>query len=489
MKVMLVNAPPLKAMGITGQIYPPLGILYLASYARNKRDDLEFQAIDGYSEKRRSLVSRIAAFRPDVVGLSFTSQAASGAYRLVAEIKERIGNCTIVLGGPHPTALPEDCLQRCQADLVVIGEGEDTFLDILNRVEGRSNDLMNILGTVVRDNDNIRTNPLRPLIRDLDQIPFPARDLLNIRRYPGYMYKKRWRDTNIISSRGCPFNCVYCSNPVWKLQKPWYRLRSPKNVVDEIEHIAEQYGITEIFDQTDEFNADKAWARNVCREIIDRNVDVAWKAQMRVDNVDAELVQDMERAGFWMCLFGLESSNERTLKGINKRQTLAQMNHALDLMKASNIKCFGLFMAFNVWEEDGKCCYEGKAESMATLDFVRRLIRERKLQLFGWSLTTPYPGSKLYEIALSHGLIDPKLVGHWEEFDSGSSFTMKLPGVDEKDWLAVMGTGKRLQARMLLTSGTFNLKALPLYLKKAYGIAKSRIRRLLIKGATGASIF
>ena len=472
MKILLLNAPPLKTFGITGQIYPPLGILYLASYVRQKRPDLEIQAIDGYKENSQKLVSKIIEDAPDILGVSFTTQAATGAYKLINEIKRINPKIFIVTGGPHTSTLPEDCLKNSAADIAVIGEGEETFFEIVEKIDSSSEDINNIAGTAVMDNGQFKRNPMRPLIDDLDTIPFPARDLLDITKYPGYMYKKYDRDTDIISARGCPFNCTYCSNPVWKLQKPWFRLRSPQNVVDEIESIIKDYGIREIFDETDEFNGNKKWAKEVCDEIIERKLDIAWKAQMRVDNIDSQLVAKLKQSGFWMGLFGLESANDRTLKGIDKKQTVAQIGKALDLFKDSQIKCFGLFMAFNVWEKDGKICYENKDDSIRTLNFARQLINEKKLHLFGWSMTTPYPGSELYNIAKRHNLIDKKCINHWEYFDSGSNFIMKLPGVTASDWSYVINAGKRLQAKLLFTSGTFNFRALPLYFKKTYYVLK-----------------
>lgn len=487
MKVLLINAPPLKTFGITGQIYPPLGILYLASYAREKRKDFEFKAIDGYKEDKQKLVAEIIKYNPDVLGVSFTTQAATGAYQLMNEVKQRNDKIYIVVGGPHPTTIPEDCFKNSATDIAVIGEGEETFFEILKKFGGSSKNLSDIRGTVLMHNGQLKRNPLRPLIKDLDQIPFPARDLLDIKKYPGYMYKKYDCDTDIISARGCPFNCTYCSNPVWKLQKPWYRLRSPGNIVDEIESIIKDYGIREIFDETDEFNGNKKWAKEVCDEIIKRKLDIAWKAQMRVDNIDSELISKLKQSGFWMGLFGLESANNRTLEGIDKKQTVEQINQALDKFKDSHIKCFGLFMAFNVWEKDGKLCYENKDDSLRTLNFARQLVNEKKLHLFGWSMTTPYPGSELYNIAKRHNVIDKKCIGHWEYFDSGSNFIMKLPGVKEKDWSQVINAGKRLQVRLLFSSGTFNFKAMPLYLKKAYFLVKNNVQglyyRILSKGS------
>lgn len=472
MKVLLVNAPPLMTFGITGQIYPPLGILYLVSYAREKRKDFEFKAIDGYKGNNQKLVSKIIEYAPDILGVSFTTQAATGAYKLINEVKQRNPKVCIVTGGPHTTTIPEDCFKNSATDIAVIGEGEETFFEILEKIDGSSKNLSDIRGTVLMHNGQLKRNPLRPLIKDLDQIPFPARDLLDIKKYPGYMYKKYDCDTDIISARGCPFNCTYCSNPVWKLQKPWYRLRSPGNIVDEIESIIKDYGIREIFDETDEFNGNKKWAKEVCDEIIKRKLDIAWKAQMRVDNIDSELVAKLKQSGFWMGLFGLESANDRTLEGIDKKQTVEQINQALDKFKDSQIKCFGLFMAFNVWEKDGKLCCENKDDSLRTLNFARQLINEKKLHLFGWSMTTPYPGSRLYDIAMKHNIIDKSRIGRWEFFDSSSNFIMKLPGVTASDWSYVINAGKRLQAKLLFTSGTFNFRALPLYFKKAYYVLK-----------------
>ncbi len=477
MKMLLVNAPPIKELGITGQIYPPLGILYLAAYARKHMDNLEIKAIDGYKEDKKKLADKIIKYNPDVLGMSFTTQAATGAYKLINEIKAQNKGIWVVNGGPHPTIMPEESFQRSKTDMVVIGEGEATLLEILQKIESRG-DIGSIKGTAVLTDGKYHQNVYRPLIENLDDIPFPARDLLDITKYPGYLYKKYRVDTDIISARGCPFNCTYCSNPVWKLQKPWYRLRSPENVVDEMEFIVAEYGIREIFDETDEFNGNKRWAKAVCDEIINRKLDIVWKAQMRVDNLDEELADKLKKSGFWMALFGLESANERTLKGINKQQTIAQMENALNIMKERGIKCFGLFMAFNVWEEGGRLCYEDKAASFKTLSYIKRLIHDKKLDLFGWSMTTPYPGSRLYGISEKYNLVAGAGAGNWEDFDSGANFLLQLPTVNEADWLEVINTGKRLQAKRLIASGAFSLSAFPLYLKKGYSLVKRNMEKV-----------
>lgn len=478
MKVLLLNAPPVKTMGVVGFIYPPLGILYLASFARERMDGLELMAIDGYQEDFDAIPEMIRKFGPDVLGVSFTTQAATGAYKIIGRVKKDLPGTFIVSGGPHPTLLPSEVLERSKTDLVAMGEGEETFLEILQALKG-GNKPTGIPGTMERGEGGPVTNAVRPVIKDLDVVPFPARDLLDMRRYPGYHYKKGKTDTSLISARGCPFNCVFCSNPVWKYQKPWYRVRSAKNVVDEMEHLVKTYGTREFYDETDEFNGNLKWAKSVCDEIISRGLKIHWKAQMRADNVDDELAEKMVASGCWLGFFGVESGNDRTLKGIGKKLDVATVERSLGTLKKAGMKTFALLMAFNVWEEDGELKYETKEDTLRTLEFAKRLVRENKVDLISWSLTTPFPGSRLYDVALEHKLIPEDRIGRWELWDPSSNFVMNLPGITDDDWMDIQSKGKRLQAKLLITSGTFNIHSLPLYSKKALSLIGRTLWKLL----------
>jgi anaerobic magnesium-protoporphyrin IX monomethyl ester cyclase len=449
-------------------MYPPLGLLYLAAYIREK-EDIELKVIDGSRIAYSALLSEVNSFSPDIIGISFTTQAATGAYRFINDIKDKRDIKTapmIICGGPHPTAMPEDVLTRSNCDVVVIGEGELTFHEIHKMFIHGSYDVANVMGIAYSSGNEIKINPKRPLIRDLDTLPFPARDLIDLSVYSGLYYKKEKIETYMTSSRGCPYNCIYCSNPVWKNNKPWYRLRSPKNVVNEIEYIVNELGIREIYDQTDEFNGNMRWAKEVCDEIIKRGIKVSLKAQLRSDHVDRELAGKMKAAGFWLSLFGVESGNDKTLKGINKKVTTQNNTEALTILKEAGIKTFALLMAFNVWEEDGKLCFENKDDTNNTLAYARKLIKERKLDLMSWSLTTPYPGSQLYNIAVRNHLIPEDLVNRWELWDSSERMVMQLPGITIRDWVKIQNKGKRLQAYLLFKSGAFNFKSLPLYIKR-----------------------
>ncbi len=492
MKILLINAPTLKMQGITSQIYPPLGLLYIASYARSRRPDFEFKVLDGYQENPKEIMHKISEFAPDVLGMSFTTQAANGAYKLINEMKERRQDIHIVAGGAHPTIFPREVLMKSKTDIVVVGEGEYTFCEVLEYLD-KGELSHSITGTAVRNNGKITRNPLRPFIEDLDSLPFPARDLINLKRYRGYIHKKQRHDINLISSRGCPYNCVICANAVWKTQKPWFRSRSPENVVDEMEFLIDKYGIREFYDYADELNANITWTKAISDEIVKRGLNIFWKAQMKIGGtnlIDDELAEKLRQSGFWLASFGIESTNNRTLKGINKKQTIEQIENSLNIMKRHDIKCFGFFIAFNVWEEGGNLCHETKEDCFRTLDHIKKWTREKKLHSFGWGLATPYPGSQLYEIAVKHNVIDQNHIGKWELFDSTANFTMNIPAISQNDWLQVLNAGKRLQAKLLLTSGAWHISDFRLYLKKAMYLAGKNIeKRILSKVKNGIHLF
>jgi radical SAM superfamily enzyme YgiQ (UPF0313 family) len=250
-------------------------------------------------------------------------------------------------------------------------------------------------------------------------------------------------------------------------------------VVDEIEYIVTELGIKEIYDQTDEFNGNLKWAKAVCDEIIRRGLKVSLKAQLRSDRVDQELAERMAAAGFWLVLFGVESGNERTLQGIDKRTTPEINYQALKIMKAAGIKTFALLMAFNVWEKNDALCFESKEETLNTLRYIKMLIKEGVVDLMSWSLTTPYPGSAVYDIAQKYHLIPRDLLGRWELWDSSERMIMQLPGISERDWVIIQNKGKRLQLLLLLKSGTFSVKSLPLYVKRGMSQLRKGLKQLI----------
>jgi radical SAM superfamily enzyme YgiQ (UPF0313 family) len=329
------------------------------------------------------------------------------------------------------------------------------------------------LGIAYREQNQVKINALQPLVRDLDDLPLPTRELLDIKKYPGYHYKKSFWDTSFISGRGCPFQCLFCSNPVWKHQRPWIRLRSPSNIADEIEFLKGCYAVDEFFDQTDLFNADIQWAKMVCDELIKRNLKIFWKVQVTAQNIDEELAEKMKQAGCWLVLVGIETGNDPVARGVNKKTDRASVKKSLEIFKKHGLKTLALLMAFNVWEKNGQLGYEDRRASGNTLKFARELIRENKIDLMTWSLTTPYPGSQLFSIAQKHRLIPENLAGRWEYWDSSENLVMKLPGVSERDWRWLKIRSKIWQMWLLLKSSTFNWQSSSFYCKRLINLIKN----------------
>jgi magnesium-protoporphyrin IX monomethyl ester (oxidative) cyclase len=460
MNVALVNAP-----SVDRPIFPPLGIMYIASYVRAKLPDINFSLIDGENRAPKTLIDNIKHLKPDVVGLSLTTMSAQSGYRIVNQIKDAM-EVPIVVGGPHPTVLPKEAFEKSEADLVVLGEGEQTMLELLGVFQKIGSfpkeDLRRIDGVAFKLNKDVVFTGVRSPIRNVDEVPFPARDLINILNYPGYYLAQKKPQTQIMFSRGCPYRCTFCANPVWKLAKPWVRLRYPDSIANEFEHVVEKYGVKEVFDYSDELNPNLEWPLKVCEELIRRKNDTPWITHVRADKVNEELAKALSKARCWLVTMGVESGSEETLKGIRKNITIEHVIKALEIFRKYEIKVLGFFMIFNVWEENGKLKFEDVNASKRTFAFAKRLINRRLLNYLTWAITTPYPGSHLYNIAEKYDLIVDDNYDAWTTHD----VVLKLPGVSGRDIKKLKAEGTNLQALCILRNGGINLSLLNYYAKR-----------------------
>jgi radical SAM superfamily enzyme YgiQ (UPF0313 family) len=464
-KILLVNSPTLDQIRFDEPVYPPLGILYIASYLRENLDDVSLRVIDGARigfGKTLKIVEREDA---DVLSLSFTTWSSTGAFELINKIKENNPDTFIITGGPHSTAMPNEVLKRSNTDMAVIGEGEKTMLEIKGQLDG-DRDFRKIDGLAFREGDDVIITKPREYL-DVDYIPFPARDLINIKLYPGLFWSKTPPETNILSSRGCMNNCTFCSNPVWKTNSPWLRLRSPENIVDEIVALQSEFGIKEVSDECDSFNTDLKWATEVCKKM--KSIDISWKVQIRAKPMTDELAKSMAKSGCWLVRIGVESSNLSTLKGIRKGITINDFVQTCKKLKKYDIKVVGLFMIFNVWEENGKLKFESIRMCKNTFKFIENMLKKKLIDSFGWAFTTPFPGSELYRIAKKYDLIQEEDYQSWNQV---SDFVMKLPGVDKRDINRMKFEGMMLQAKNMLIRQDFNSKVIKLYLRRAILMSK-----------------
>lgn len=425
-----------------------LSLLYLASYLRREFPSAHVE----YISQRPPVdyhIQRIEAIRPDFYALSFTSFAAAQAYDLVRTLKRRFPWLRVVCGGPHVTALPEDPLRRAGADVSVIGEGEMTFAEIVAAREDLDNALPRINGVGFLRQGRYLETPARATIEDLDSIPFPDRDLIDQSDFCGLTYSRARPNTEMVITRGCPYRCVFCANPVFRLRSgPLYRARSPKNIAAEAEDLYRR-GYREIYLHSDELNVRLDWSIEVCKELAALNhPDLFFQCNMRVEPMSEEFADWLKRANFWLVRLGVESASDRVLTGIKKRMSLQKTERACEMLARRGIKVFAFLMMFNLWEEKGQLRHESADEVQRTISTVYRLWRQRKLHYSSWQFAVPVPGAELYHIARRRGMINDDYV----PTDSWSAHEF-LEGVTKRQFNRLYARARRQQVLMAATSG------------------------------------
>jgi len=298
-----------------GSSMPPLGLLSIAAVLENEGFAVEVVPADVLEMTWKDIRRKIEADRPDIVGVTITTENRFQSFRLIRLAKKAHPAGLTVLGGPHASMAAEDCLEHIpELDAVVRGEGEWTMLDICRARERERSSaaLAEIPGLVLRSTDGIRRGPPRPPIADLDRLPFPAFHLVPFEKYnfrfpvPGL---GPLLAVSIMTSRGCPFACNFCATPVnWGRH---VRMRSPENVVAEIESLKRRYGARVVFFYDDTFNASPKRAEAIADLMIERKLDVYFKCDVRIDAMSRELLEKMKRAGLFHLSFGLEAGSER----------------------------------------------------------------------------------------------------------------------------------------------------------------------------------
>jgi len=371
---------------------PPLSLAYLAAVLR--RDSLSVHILDASVEELSlsQTMSRIKSIQPRIIGISARSPDYNMIERLAWLIKDQLPSTSIVLGGSHPTIAPENVLNCSPVDYVVRGEGEYTFLELCKFLLKRDDaSLSNIRGISYREKGKIIHNLNRPFIDNLDELPLPARDLLPIDRYRNYgQVVKRIPVAAMITSRGCPYNCIFCSNNVFGRE---YRFHSPNKVIEEIKYLKQVYGIKEINFMENNFTANPARVEAICDMIISEGLDISWICQSHVNTVDKHMLKQMRRAGCWFIHFGVESGDYRILKVLKKGINLEKAVQVFRQAQEEGIRTLAYFMVGN---------YDDTHETVKnTIDFSLKLDTD----FVAISITTPFPGTELFSLAKKQGLI------------------------------------------------------------------------------------
>jgi len=439
-----------------------LSLLYLASYLREQRSDVEFVYLP-QARAPEEHIECVRSFRPQFYAISFTSYSAPAAYELIRRVKAEFPEVVVVCGGSHATPCAMEVLERSGADVCVMGEGEVTFSEIVDAYGDLPHALHGMDGVAfLQDGEYYEGKPRRS-IEDLDTIPFPIRDLVNDDDFCGLTYSRARPNTEMVITRGCPLRCVFCANPVFRFQDgPLFRSRSPENIVAEVKDLYRR-GYREIYLHSDELNVRLDWSIEVCKAIAALGyTDLFFQCNMRVVPMSAELAYWMKRAGFWLVRIGLETSSYRVLRGIKKHMTWERTVEACTLLRAEGIKVFGFTMMFNFWEEDGELQHETADEVRQTIRDVYRLWWKGLINYTSWAFAIPVQGAELYDIALRHGMIDE----HYYPSDTWDIFR-HLDGVSEREFNSIYAQARRQQAIMALVSGDFEWRNYKGILRKA----------------------
>jgi len=396
MRILLISPPSQSIVKeVVGAAGPPLGLAYLAAVARDIGWDVRI--IDGLAEEPSmdAIAREVRRLSPEVVGLTATTATILDAYEVARVVKENSPETLVVIGGPHATFMADEILRECPyIDLVVRGEGEETLGEILKRVE-RGRGFSDVAGITYREGGVIRENPPRPLISDLDRLPIPAYDLLPMERYQ----VEGVRFSAIMTSRGCPYNCVFCSSSL-QFGRRW-RAHSVDRVLEELRLMVEEFKVREIEFLDDTFTLDSRRAVEIARGIVREGLDISWSASSRVNTFNREVGGEMRRAGAHTIYFGIESGSERTLefigKGISRRQAMDAVRAAKDV----KLNALGSFVI--------GFPYETEEEVRETIRFANRV----GVDLAQFTVATPYPGTRLWEIALRENLL---LTRDWRRY-------------------------------------------------------------------------
>lgn len=385
--------------------YPPLGLAYITAYLRMySKFDCEIKIIDGNISK--NVLSDIIEFEPDIVGFRALSPQIKDALSLSIKLKEFDSDILQVIGGTHISSLPRETLERGKFDIGVIGEGEITFLEIVDTyMSGKlSRDRMKkIPGIAFMENGEYIDTGTRKEIENLDSIPFPARDLINMEHYLSQFLIIRGlkgnRITTIHTSRGCPYNCIFCSS---KAVFNSVRYFSADYVVSELRELVETYKIKYLFFTDDTFVLNKKRTRSLCEAIIDAKLSdkIQWEVQARAELIgwdDIDLLKLMREAGCVQVDYGFESGCDRVLRLIKKQHaSVAQNQLAIDVTKMAGLHVMGTFIVGTPTET--------LEEMKMTEDFI--LKNTGKIDSFQVFIATPFPGTELYKICSEKGIVE-----------------------------------------------------------------------------------
>jgi len=378
-----------------------------------------------------STINEVKEFSPDITVVETSTPSIETDLSFVRQLDTRI-DTTFIYSGPHASALPDDVLNQAPGLAVLRGEYDYTLLELAKKIS-ENGSLSDVNGISWRDGSNIRTNPNRPLITDLDELPYPVRDELPMNKYTDPSCKK-FPNVSILTSRGCPHRCVFCLESTVFNHSPSFRPRDPGKIVDEMQYVIDRFKAKEIYFDDSSFTASIKHAESVASAIIDRGLKVDWScmADARIGFDTLKLLKDAGCSGL---KFGVETADQELMGKINKNLDLDQVREFADNCRKLGLYTHGTFM-FGL-------PYETKQSLERTLEFAFGL----QCTTSQFSVATPFPGTEFFKMAQEHNWL---VTTEWAKFDGGGSPVVSYPGCSKQDIINTLEKAKKMKIARLI---------------------------------------
>ncbi len=384
--------------------YPKLGLLYVAAYYERETGNRPvFIDCPPENVSQEELSRRVKEIQPDMVAMSIMTFNLLDALHTARILKKDHPHLKVCLGGPHVNLYPKETLHQPEIDYVVFGEGEKIFFHLIQALES-GDTLKSIKGLGWKENSEEHINPAETELLDLNELPFPARHLVDVSSYKHIIGEGRQFFT-IQATRGCPAACSFCD-----IRKTKFRVRSPESVVNEIEQLVEM-GVDDLFFVDDTITIDKKNILEICDLIIKRNIKIHFKISARVDTINKEVIAALKKAGCYRIHYGIESASPKHLKYLQKGQTPEKIERACKMTRDAGVGFFAYMMI--------GIPHETKEEMFETVDFAKKL----KPDYAQFSICTPYPKVELYYQMLQEGIVPED---YWQEFAENPSADFKI---------------------------------------------------------------
>jgi len=386
---------------------PPLGIASIAGYLKSKGVDVGLVDMEVERVGLSYLDKLISENKPKMVGVTVMSPLFSRAKTICEMVKEKFGKndekIITFAGGAHANSKPDSLLTDAPFDFVIRGDGEYITYELFDAIKNRAGDVSGIQGISFIEDGKVIHQGKISVIKDLDALPLPARELLKNYRYFSILAKNN-PCTSIVTSRGCPFSCYFCAQ---SSNNNVFRQRDHVKAVDEMEWVVKDFGIRdfEIFDGT--FNANRNWVLKFCRELSGRRLDSSWRCRCRTELFDEETTNAMKEAGCQVVSLGIEAATEKTLKFYKKPASIEVLEEKLDIIKRSGIEIYAFFMLGS------------PTESMDDLVTTIEFARKHCFDYASFAVLTPFPGSDFYDMSIKEGwLVNKDIIESHIQLDS-----------------------------------------------------------------------